>query len=80
MIFFTSKTYKTLFVQDYEEFIDIVNKPLSLLYNNQAKGDTTMRLLTFFMIVVAIEHYLLFLKLYLEEVIDDNPKWIIRGV
>jgi hypothetical protein len=53
---------------------------LSLLYNDKTKGDDSMRLLTFFMIVVAIEHLLLSLKLYLEEVIDDNPKWIIRGV
>jgi len=80
MIFFTSKTYKTLFVSDYDDFIDIVNKPLSLLYSNRTKSDASLSLLTFFMVVVAVEHYLLFLKLYFEEIIDDNPKWIIRGV
>lgn len=53
---------------------------MSLLYNNETKSDSSLSLITLFMIVVAIEHYLLFLKLYLEEVIDDNPKWIIRGV
>ena len=66
VIYFTSQTYRDLFVYNNDEYISVLTVPWDLL--------------KFFMIVVAIEHCLLFVKLYLEEIIDDNPKWIVRGV
>lgn len=60
-------------MSQYDGFSDIVNKSSSIIYNNQTKFDNSYSLLIFFMIVVGIEHGLLILKLYLEEVIDDHP-------
>ena len=77
-IFFTSSVYKPMFIKA-EELSDTEVKVEDDSLLSDSYLNTDLDKVGFFMLIVALEHILMILKLIIEQAIEDVPIEVQRG-